>query len=124
MYFIYFTTISAILKVMASSKTRRSSPVLFCSLSKRYTSVFLWIYSCLDVSETLRLFSKKGLVCRLPNQKDTRANALSNTEKGRQRLAQAVVAVEQADKSFFFGSAAENVAFKARLTELLHKNLR
>ena len=35
-----------------------------------------------------------------------------------------VVAVEQADKSFFFGSAAENVAFKARLTELLHKNLR
>ncbi len=78
----------------------------------------------MTVSSTVRLLEKKGLVCRLPNQKDTRANALSNTEKGRQRLAQAVVAVEQADKSFFFGSAAENVAFKARLTELLHKNLR
>ena len=35
MYFMYCTTISAILNVIASSKTLRSSPVLFCSLSSR-----------------------------------------------------------------------------------------
>ena len=33
MYFMYLTTMSAILNVMASSKTRRSRPVLFWSLS-------------------------------------------------------------------------------------------
>ena len=53
---------SAIRNVIASSNTRRSSPVLFCSLSRRYTSVFLWINSCLDVSETFRLFSKNLLI--------------------------------------------------------------
>ena len=43
-------------------ETRRSSPVLFCNLSRRYTRVFLWIYSCLEVSETFRLFSKNLLM--------------------------------------------------------------
>ena len=35
MYLMYLTTISAILNVIASSKTLKSSPVLFCSLSRR-----------------------------------------------------------------------------------------
>ena len=41
MYFMYFTTIRAILNVIASSNTRRSRPVLFWSLSSLYTRVFL-----------------------------------------------------------------------------------
>ena len=59
---MYFTTIRAILKVIASSNTRRSSTVLFCSLSKRYTSVLRWMNSCLDVSYTFREFSKNLLI--------------------------------------------------------------
>ena len=62
MYFMYLTTIRAILKVMASSNTRRSRPVLFCSLSRRYTRVFRWIYSWREVSETFKLFSKNLLI--------------------------------------------------------------
>lgn len=77
----------------------------------------------MTVSSTVRLLEKKGLLCRLPHQKDSRAYSLSNTEKGRQCLRQAVVAVEQVDKSFFFTSVDENAAFKAKLAELLHKNL-
>lgn len=59
---MYRTTIKAILNVIASSNTRKSSPVLFCSLSSLYTSVFLCIKSCLDVSETFREFSKNLLM--------------------------------------------------------------
>lgn len=51
-------TIMAILKVMASSNLRISSPIIFSRRSKRYTSVFRWMYSCLAVSEIFRLFSK------------------------------------------------------------------
>lgn len=77
----------------------------------------------MTVSSTVRLLEKKGLLCRLPNQKDTRAYSLSNTEKGRQYLKQAVAAVEQVDKSFFFAAVEENADFKAMLAELLRKNL-
>ena len=41
MYFIYRTTIKAILNVIASSKTRKSNPVLFCNLSNRYTDGYV-----------------------------------------------------------------------------------
>ena len=54
----YFFTIRATLKVMASSISRRSRPVSFLIFSSRYTSVFLWTNSYLEVSETFRLFSK------------------------------------------------------------------
>ena len=47
---------------MASSNTLRSRPVLFCNLSSLYTRVFLWMYNCLDVSDTFRLFSKNLLI--------------------------------------------------------------
>ena len=33
---MYLTTINAILKVIASSNTLKSKPVVFCNLSKRY----------------------------------------------------------------------------------------
>ena len=51
-------TISATLKVMASSNSRRSSPVSFLIFSKRYTKVFRWTKSLRAVSDTFRLFSK------------------------------------------------------------------
>ncbi len=54
----YFFTISATLKVMASSNSRRSSPVSFLIFSSRYTSVLRWTNSLRAVSDTLRLFSK------------------------------------------------------------------
>ena len=54
----YFFTISATLKVMASSNSRRSRPVSFLIFSSRYTSVFRWTNSFRAVSETFRLFSK------------------------------------------------------------------
>ena len=55
----YFLTISATLKVTAWSNSRRSRPVSFLIFSSLYTRVFLCTKSFLEVSETLRLFSKK-----------------------------------------------------------------
>ena len=58
----YFLTISATLKVMASSNSRRSNPVSFLIFSSRYTRVFRWTKSLRAVSETFRLFSKNLLM--------------------------------------------------------------
>ena len=55
----YFLTINATLKTMASSNSRRSSPVSLLIFSRRYTSVLRCTNSLRDVSETFRLFSKK-----------------------------------------------------------------
>ena len=44
--------------VMASSNSRRSSPVSFLIFSSRYTRVFRWTNSFRAVSDTFRLFSK------------------------------------------------------------------
>ena len=60
----YFLTISATLKVMASSNSRRSSPVSFLIFSRRYTRVFRWTKSFRAVSETFRLFSKNLLMVK------------------------------------------------------------
>ena len=54
----YFFTIRATLKVMASSNSRRSSPVCFLIFYSRYTRVFRWTNSFRAVSDTFRLFSK------------------------------------------------------------------
>ena len=58
----YFLTISATLKVMASSNSRRSRPVSFLIFSSRYTRVFRWTKSFRAVSETFRLFSMNLLM--------------------------------------------------------------
>ena len=55
----YFFTISATLKTIASSNSRRSRPVSFLIFSRRYTSVLRWTNRPRLVSETFRLFSKK-----------------------------------------------------------------
>ena len=54
----YFFTIRATLNTMASSNSRRSSPVRRLIFSSRYTSVFRWTNSFREVSDTFRLFSK------------------------------------------------------------------
>ena len=46
----YVRTMAASLKSTASSKERRSSPVIFWTLSRRYTKVFLCTNSFLEVS--------------------------------------------------------------------------
>ena len=46
------------LNTIASSNSRRSRPVSFLIFSRRYTRVFLCTKSFLEVSDTLRLFSK------------------------------------------------------------------
>ena len=58
----YFLTIRATLKVMASSNSRRSRPVIFLIYSRRYTSVLRWTKSFRAVSDTFRLFSKNLLM--------------------------------------------------------------
>ncbi len=55
----YFLTISATLKTIASSNSRRSRPVRRLIFSRRYTSVLRCTNSLREVSETFRLFSKK-----------------------------------------------------------------
>ena len=77
----------------------------------------------MTVSSTVRLLEKKGLLFRVPYEKDIRANSISNTEKGKSCLQQAVVAVESVDKMFFFPNDKENTQFQNFLTDLLHKNL-
>ena len=54
----YFFTIRATLNTMASSNSRRSSPVRRLIFSSRYTSVFRCTNSFREVSDTFRLFSK------------------------------------------------------------------
>lgn len=77
----------------------------------------------MTVSSTLRLLEKKGLIYRLPHKTDTRANSISNTEKGKICLKQAVIDVEGIDRTFFFNSDEENAQFKNMLSQLLSKNL-
>lgn len=77
----------------------------------------------MTVSSTVRLLEKKGLIYRLPHKTDTRANSISNTEKGKSCLKQAVVDVEGIDKTFFFDSNEENTQFQNMLSRLLSKNL-
>ncbi len=77
----------------------------------------------MTVSSTVRLLEKKGLLFRVPYKKDSRANSISNTEKGKTCLRQAVISVENVDKMFFFSDVRENAQFQHLLTELLHKNL-
>ena len=77
----------------------------------------------MTVSSTVRLLEKKGLLFRVPYEKDIRANSISNTEKGKSCLQQAVVAVEGADRTFFFANDNENIQFQNFLADLLHKNL-
>ena len=55
----YFFTISATLKTIASSNSRRSRPVSFLIFSRRYTSVLRCTNRPRLVSDTFRLFSKK-----------------------------------------------------------------
>ena len=78
----------------------------------------------MTVSSTVRLLEKKGLLFRVPYEKDIRANSISNTEKGKSCLQQAVVAVEGADRTFFFPNDNENIQFQNFLADLLHKNLK
>ena len=77
----------------------------------------------MTVSSTVRLLEKKGLLFRVPYEKDIRANSISNTEKGKSCLQQAVVGVEGADRTFFFPNDNENIQFQNFLADLLHKNL-
>lgn len=77
----------------------------------------------MTVSSTVRLLEKKGLLFRVPYEKDSRANSISNTEKGKACLQQAVISVENVDKMFFFSDDKENIQFQHLLTDLLHKNL-
>ena len=77
----------------------------------------------MTVSSTVRLLEKKGLIYRLPHKTDTRANSISNTEKGKICLKQAVIDVEGIDRTFFFNSDEENAQFKNMLSQLLRKNL-
>ncbi|MBD5543408.1 MAG: MarR family transcriptional regulator [Lachnospiraceae bacterium] len=77
----------------------------------------------MTVSSTVRLLEKKGLICRMPHETDTRANSISNTEKGKNFLKKAVIEVEGIDKTFFFTSAEENTQFQQMLSQLLSKNL-
>jgi len=77
----------------------------------------------MTVSSTVRLLEKKGLIYRLPHKTDTRANSISNTEKGKICLKQAVIDVEAIDRTFFFNSDEENAQFKNMLSQLLSKNL-
>lgn len=77
----------------------------------------------MTVSSTVRLLEKKGLIVRMPHKTDTRANTISNTEKGIEYLTRAVREVEKVDESFFFEDEQKNADFKNSLTDLLDKNL-
>ncbi len=52
---------SATLKMMAWSNSRKSSPVSFLIFSRRYTSVLRWTNSLREVSDTFRLFKKNPI---------------------------------------------------------------
>lgn len=76
----------------------------------------------MTVSSTVRLLEKKGLICRFPHKTDTRANSLSNTEVGKDILAQAVKKVDEIDIDFFFNEHQENDNFHSALLKLTEKN--
>lgn len=75
----------------------------------------------MTVSSTIRLLEKKQYVSRAQSKRDTRAYMLSNTVLGREKLKQAIKAVELVDGHFFFTAAGESEAFQNSLQKLLKK---
>ncbi len=76
----------------------------------------------MTVSSTTKLLEKKGLILRQPNEKDSRAHSISNTEKGQAILKKAVIQVENVDDAFFFSNDGDNTQFREFLSKLLIKN--
>ena len=63
----------------------------------------------------------KTLLIRTAHKTDTRAKVINLTDKGRQVLKKAIVAVEEFDQSFF-GALAEQDAFNHELLRLMDNN--
>ena len=64
----YLLTISATLNTMASSNSRRSKPVSFLIFSSRYTNVFRWTNSFLEVSDTFAVLNEGRLTKPRPTE--------------------------------------------------------
>jgi DNA-binding MarR family transcriptional regulator len=66
-------------------------------------------------SKVLRALEKRNLVLRKPHHTDTRANVITLTPLGKTLISQAIVIVEQADRTFFAKIDGE----QAKLIQLL-----
>lgn len=73
----------------------------------------------MTTSTVLRTLQAKGLLKRQEHTTDTRAKTVALTDIGKQVIKQAVVAVEDFDKSFFLSLGNEAEVFNQKLLGLL-----
>jgi DNA-binding MarR family transcriptional regulator len=73
----------------------------------------------MTISQIARTLEKKGLVVRVPNPRDSRANALSITPAGDKAVRQALLIVARAKREFFAPLAAQEPLFGRFLSRLI-----
>jgi MarR family transcriptional regulator, temperature-dependent positive regulator of motility len=76
----------------------------------------------MTVSQVLRTLERKSLVARVPNPRDSRANAISITEDGADALRAATRIAARARGEFFAPLGADAAAFGAMLASLIESN--
>ncbi len=74
------------------------------------------------VSKVLRTLQEKGLITRKEHETDTRAKAISLSEKGVIVLQKALVLVEQVDIEFFSSLNLEASSFNKNMLVLISEN--
>lgn len=74
------------------------------------------------VSKVLRTLQEKGLITRKEHETDTRAKAISLSEKGAIVLQKALVLVEQVDIEFFSSLNLEASSFNKNMLVLISEN--
>ena len=90
--------------------------------NKDVTQVLLSVHTKIDpmtTSTVLRTLQTKGLLKRQEHSTDTRAKTVILTDKGKLVVKQAVVAVEDFDRSFFASLGNDAKAFNKKLLGLL-----
>ena len=71
-------------------------------------------------SQVVRVLVEKGLIDRMPDPKDTRANLLQVTSRGQAVAGRAIRLVEHVDHEFFAALEGDVAHFAAELRRLLH----
>ena len=85
------------------------------------TQVQLALHTQTDVmmtSQVLRTLEEKSLIARTPNPRDTRANLLHATARGKELARQAIRLVEQVDREFFAVLGGDLAPFTRALQQL------
>lgn len=88
------------------------------------TQIILSLHTKIDpmtTSQVVRTLQKKELISRKEHQTDTRAKTIEITEKGKNIIKKAIIAVEKLDKEFFSSLGTSQGAFNSHLLTLLEK---